>query len=818
VAQPWHRPPNGARKRKNDLLPEDIVNNSAATKLPCSLFALALSRRYRQLTCVVIATLLLLLRIPVALANINFAAPTSYPVGTSPAAIAVGDFNGDGKMDIAVANNGSGDVSILLGNGDATFQAATNFSAGSSPNSIAVGDFNGDGKLDLAVFQTGAGGSISILLGNGDGTFQSPKTLTASVGYLAVADFDGDKKSDLAVCDSTNLNIFISNGDGTFQAPKATALSSGCKGLFTADFNGDSKPDLGLVISDGLTTGGIQILLGKGDGTFSTGALISDTGVHTPVATDLNHDGKVDLVASKSQVSCQSGPPTVCQATVAIVVFLGNGDGTFQKEQTITGVTFGVPSGRNPSAEFVVGDFNGDGKPDLAYQLPADPTPISGILLGRGDGSFSSSVADVPLPGNAQQMMAADLNSDKLADVIAIGVGTNANNIEVWLNTSPTSGADLAVLSPAASAGPYVVGANVTFTANVVNQGPTDATGVTFTDTLGSGLTFVSATATPGSCVQTNGGVSCTIGALASAFESSINIVSTPTVLGTISNTMSVAGNEPDPVSANNSATQTVDVVPVFVLTVTDAGKGSGTVTAGAGAINCGTTCTGTYPQGTSVSLTATPSTGAIFSSWSGACTGTDPNTCTVVMNSAQSVTATFGLPPDFSLAVASPSLTLQTEAQGTDALTLTGENGFSGQVNLTCMVNGTAPLATCGVSPSSVTVGSSPGTSTLTITAPSSLVAYAVPVSRGISGAILAVVLPLPGVLLAGAGLAGRRVRMRRIRLWFLGSGLIALLAVMAGCGSGSPPPPKNYTVTITATPVAGSVQHTATVSLTVN
>jgi hypothetical protein len=128
------------------------------------------------------------------------------------------------------------------------------------------------------------------------------------------------------------------------------------------------------------------------------------------------------------------------------------------------------------------------------------------------------------------------------------------------------------------------------------------------------------------------------------------------------------------------------------------------------------------------------------------------------------------------------------------------------------------APLATCGVSPSSVTVGSSPGTSTLTITAPTSLVAYTVPASRAISGAIFAVVLPLPGVLLAGTGLVSRRIRMRRIRLWFLGSGLVALFALLAGCGSGSPPPPKNYTVTVTATSAAGSVLHTATVNVTVN
>src|SRR5215831_4404637 len=180
---------------------------------------------------VVVSILLAILGSSPNLAAVDFAATKSYAVGTSPAAIVVGDFNGDGKVDIAVANTGSSDVSILLGNGDGTFQPAVNFSAGNSPSAIAVGDFNGDGKLDLAVLQPGANGvagSVGILLGNGDGTFQAPKTLSLSVTalFLAVADFNLDKKSDLAVGDSAGLNVFIGNGDGTFQPAKQTALSS----------------------------------------------------------------------------------------------------------------------------------------------------------------------------------------------------------------------------------------------------------------------------------------------------------------------------------------------------------------------------------------------------------------------------------------------------------------------------------------------------------------------------------------------------------------------------------------------------------------
>jgi uncharacterized repeat protein (TIGR01451 family) len=556
-------------------------------------------------------------------------------------------------------------------------------------------------------------------------------------------------------------------------------------------------------------TGAIQILLGKGDGTFSTGTLININREQLPiVATDLNHDGKVDLVLSTSQVSCQPGPPTVCQATTGITVFLGNGDGTFQNGQGVVGLMVAEPSpGHAFGLDPTIGDFNGDGKLDIAYHATYLPgAHVGGVLLGKGDGSFSSSVQNLSLPGNPVLV----------ADRIAVAVGSNT--IEVWLNTSPTSGADLSLLSATVSGGPYVAGSNITFTTDVINQGPQDATGVTFTDTLPNGLTFVSATATPGSCVQANGVVSCAIGTLASAFGSSISIVVTPTALGTVSNTMSVAGNQPDPVPGNNSATQTFTVVPLVTLTVTDAGRGSGSVVSNPGNINCGTTCSGNFAQGTAVALTATPAAGSVFSGWSGACTGSDPNNCSVAMNSAQSVTATFALAPDFTLASAPSTLTLKTGAQATVALTLTGQNGFSGQVNLSCAVSGPAPLATCGISPLSLTLGASPGSSTLTITAPTSLSAFARPLNRGSQLAAVAAVTPVAGLLLGGIGLASRRSRKRRAVLWVLNGGLIILFTVLAGCGGGSPPPPpQNYTVTVTAAFTSGSTQHTTPVTVTV-
>ena len=150
-----------------------------------------MSKTQRILPIVLIATFGLALCATKASA-VDFASPKSYPVGISPAAIAIADFNGDGKLDIAVANSGSASVSILLGNGDGTFKGAVNAPAGPSPQSLAIGDFNGDHKLDLIVVNPGdltnnRPGVVNLLLGNGDGSFRAPVQILASQFPISVA-------------------------------------------------------------------------------------------------------------------------------------------------------------------------------------------------------------------------------------------------------------------------------------------------------------------------------------------------------------------------------------------------------------------------------------------------------------------------------------------------------------------------------------------------------------------------------------------------------------------------------------------------------
>jgi hypothetical protein len=330
----------------------------------------------------------------------------SLPDGSFPLSVAVGDFNGDGKPDLAVATYYSAAVSVLLGKGDGSFGAAPSYAAGSNPNSVAVGDFNGDGKLDLAVANAGSN-NVSVLLGQGDGTFLPAQSVPAgaSPGSVAVGDFNGDGIPDLAVANigSNNVSLLLGKGDGTFLPAVNYPAGDNPRSVAVGDFNGDGIPDLAVA---NFGSGTVSVLLGQGDGTFLP-AQSYPAGVHPSAVAvgDFNGDGNQDLA-----VANQGTYPSYNDSSVAIL--LGKGDGTFLPAQSYA-------AGVTPQS-VAVGDFNGDGKPDLAV---ANEYSNVSVLLGKGDGTFLPAV-NYPAGTQLGRVAVGDFNGDGKQDLaVANGSG-----------------------------------------------------------------------------------------------------------------------------------------------------------------------------------------------------------------------------------------------------------------------------------------------------------------------------------------------------------------------------------------------------------
>ena len=333
----------------------------------------------------------------------TFQPPQNYAVDGGPESVAVGDFNNDGKLDIITANYigfGSGStVSVLLGNGNGTFQPALNYGvpAGIPPsaNLLAVGDFNKDGKLDVAVagnVYTNGGYSstpyVNVLIGNGAGGFSAdtgyalpsgPWYGGESVRGVAVGDFTGNGNLDLAVGTDSGVDVLVGNGDGTFGAPTDFATSGSANAVAVGDFNGDGKADIATAAGNG-----IDVLMGHGNGTFAP-AVSYPTGTqsNTIALADFNRDGKLDVVTTNDD------------ATDTMSVLLGFGDGTFAPAQK-----FAVG---NWSRAVAIGDFNSDGWPDLAVTNGANLWVLvnDGSWPAPGTEATSLGASGFPSPATA---------------------------------------------------------------------------------------------------------------------------------------------------------------------------------------------------------------------------------------------------------------------------------------------------------------------------------------------------------------------------------------------------------------------------------
>ena len=304
----------------------------------------------------------------------TFQPPVTYPAGSRAETIATADFNHDGHLDLVA--NGNGVITLFLGRGDGTFAPYRSF--GSIPNEtgrLATGDFNGDGNVDVVIAGSLISPTVWIFLNNGDGTFQPavsyPVANTPEV--VAVGDFNRDGNLDVAVTctDATSyeeevVSVILGNGDGTFGPPTNFPAGKVPVGVVAADFNGDGILDL--AVAD-LKNGIVSVLLGKGDGSFRLRVPYRvDYAPISLAAADINSDGYLDLIVAMPRVGFGH----------EIDVLFGQGDGTFAPAVSRwSGV---------PSDGFAVADFNGDGRPDIAVQ---GGYPSMGVMLQQLDKSFA---------------------------------------------------------------------------------------------------------------------------------------------------------------------------------------------------------------------------------------------------------------------------------------------------------------------------------------------------------------------------------------------------------------------------------------------
>jgi hypothetical protein len=361
----------------------------------------------------------------------SFAPITNLNVGTLPVGLVAADFNGDGKIDLVVANFTSNNLSIFLNNGSGGFGAQPNHPfVPFFPSSIVAADFNGDGRFDLAV--TGSGSDdVSILLGNGNGTFGFPSRFStgANPSAIVVSDFNGDLKIDLAVAnaDTDDVSILVGNGAGGFRPMPNILVGGAPLSVAAGDFNGDLKQDLAVA---NFVDDTVSILLGNGTGVFtSSSTLATGAAPISLVVGDFNGDGKSDIAVADS-------------SSDDVSVFRGDGMGGFAP------ATF-YDAGASPEA-IAKGDFNGDGKVDLVVANGASDD-IS-VLLNDGTGGFLPAT-NFSVDITPSAFAVADLNGDGLLDLAV--TNSDSDDVSILRNTC---GASPAPATMQFSASNYSVG------------------------------------------------------------------------------------------------------------------------------------------------------------------------------------------------------------------------------------------------------------------------------------------------------------------------------------------------------------------------
>jgi hypothetical protein len=787
----------------------------------------------------------------------------SIGTGTAINDLAVGDFNNDGNLDVVFANSsGTDSISILLGNGTGSFQPSSFFavrSLGAPPQSVAVGDFNKDGNLDLAVPQIY---SVGIYPGKGDGTFGSPVfggiSSYATPLLLVPADFNNDTQLDLAtVVPEFNIAmVLLGNGDGTFDSRADITLppSGGLWGAVVADFNNDGKQDLAAAQFNQPLQGSIQgfitSILGNGNGTFQSPASTSssDVGISELISADVSGDGYADLVSA--DVNANGG----------IAVFLGVSNGTFGLP--IDSFVAGTATSMNPGP-LSSGDFNGDGKTDLILgsENTGDNSSPLYVLLSQGDGTFKANLIYNLAYGFVPDVKVADLNHDGFLDLAV----TTQNELLVFLGhgdgtfQAPIPYVNNALFTNSVAIGDFngdgqpdiVVGTSGAVLSYAGNGDGTFKAPIS-TPTLPNMITLIVGDFNDDGFLDlvTNGpglGQSILLGKGNGTFQAASPF--SPTyyprtyAVGDLNgdgafdlvqfSTSNPTGNPPQTASvwlsapvpgfstaslqfgAQNVGTSS-SAKPISLSNAGNAGLSLTGIVA-SGDFSQTNTCTNSLSVKSScfIQVTFTPTTNGLRT---GSITFTDnakPGTQTVALTG-------WAGPPDFAPSVSPVSVSVKAGSSAKYSLVLTSGGGFAATIQVSC--SGVPSKANCMLSQQSVPLsanGIAKVQVTVSTTGPSSASLAPFFLTRGspFSNALL-----LPALSIGSIGFLGWVTLRSKHRVLRLLPG-VAFLLVLIACGgggsivSGPPPiggtPPGTYTLTLTM--ATANSTHTTAVTLVV-
>ena len=337
-------------------------------------------------------------------------------VGKGPSSIAVGDINMDGFSDLAISNQGSNNISILIGSSAGSFTTTRTFVVGSNPLSVVLHDFNLDGKLDMATANFEMMGNTSVLLGDGLGGYGGSSAISVGLAPDAhtAGDFSGDGKPDLLVANSNSndVSVLLGNGSGGFKLMGSTvAVGKYPIAIVSNDLNSDGALD---VIVVNYLDNNLSVLLGTGTGAFGAATMLP-VGIepYSVVVGDFNADGKSDLaVANKGRMAGGN-----------VSVLKGAGGVSFAAATSFL-------AGTGPRF-LTAGDFNGDGRLDLA--VANDGSNDVSVLLGDGGGRFGAAT-NFAVGSNPSCVVVGDFNQDGKPDLAVTNY--SSNNITILTNTS----------------------------------------------------------------------------------------------------------------------------------------------------------------------------------------------------------------------------------------------------------------------------------------------------------------------------------------------------------------------------------------------